>query len=70
MEESLQHVPPNNHSAELTVLSSVITWPEKLTEIQVNLRPEHFYKKYIKKYLVQWSSWIRTLKTIDFVTFK
>ena len=45
MEESLQYVPPNNHSAELTVLSSVITWPEKLTEIQVNLRPEHFYKK-------------------------
>ena len=29
MEESLQHVPPNNHSAELTVLSSVITWPRK-----------------------------------------
>lgn len=68
MEESLQHVPPNNHSAELTVLSSVITWPEKLTEIQVNLRPEHFYKKIHQEIFSAMVQLDSDSQTIDFVT--
>ena len=68
MEDSLQQVPPNNHSAELTVLSSIITWPEKLTEIQTALKPEHFYRKIHQEIFSAMVKLDADSQTIDFVT--
>lgn len=45
MEESLRRIPPHNLDAEMSLLSLLVNFPEKLPEVQAELKREHFYKR-------------------------